>query len=89
MLVGSEVTSGHLEPVAVECHSGYRYGQRPVAVCWRGERREVIKVERAWRSKGALASNAISHHFRVRLAGGELVDLVYDEAGDRWWVRAR
>ncbi len=28
----------------VECHSGFRYGEKPVVVCWQGRRLTVSKV---------------------------------------------
>ena len=36
----------------VECHSGYAYAERPVALVWEGERLEIEAVEAEWRIPG-------------------------------------
>ncbi len=64
----------------VECYAGYRYPERPRAFSWRGERVEVEKVERQWRTPSGPA-------FRVRTADGRRFTLAYDEAADEWSVQ--
>jgi hypothetical protein len=63
----------------VECHSGYEYAERPVAVWWEGERREVAEVEAQWRISGG-------KKFRVRTAAGQVFELLYVELYDEWRV---
>lgn len=72
----------------MESYAGYRYGQRPVALVWRGIRFEIEQVERDWLSRGVLAGEKTGRHFEVRLLSGQLVELLYDELADAWWVRA-
>ncbi len=67
-----------MEADRVECYSGARYAERPVAVWWQGERLAVESVERAWRTTGGPA-------FIVR--AGRRFQLTYSEADDRWTVR--
>ena len=45
----------------VECHSGYEYAERPVALHWQGQRLEIEAVEAEWRIPGGRC-------FRVRCA---------------------
>jgi len=63
----------------VECHSGYAYAQRPVALHWEGDRLEVEQIEAEWRIPGG-------KRFHVRVRDGRLFELVYDELGDHWRI---
>ncbi len=68
-------------PEVVECHSGYEYAERPVAVWWEGQRLEVAQVEAQWRIAGG-------KKFRVRTADGRVFELLYVELYDEWRVHA-
>jgi hypothetical protein len=68
------------EAVSVECYSGARYAERPVALTWRGERLSVESVERAWQTPDGPA-------FTVRVADGRSLELIYDVSQDRWSAR--
>jgi hypothetical protein len=63
----------------VECHSGYEYAERPVAVWWHGQRLPVEAVEAQWRISGG-------KKFRVRTEGGLVFELLYVELYDEWRV---
>jgi hypothetical protein len=66
-------------PEPVECHSGYEYAERPIAVWWKGERLEVEAVEAQWRISGG-------KKFRVRTHDGRVFELLYVELYDEWRV---
>lgn len=66
-------------PELVECHSGYEYAERPIALTWEGVRRVVAEVEAEWRIPGG-------KKFRVRTEGGEVFELEYVEGEDEWHV---
>lgn len=63
----------------VECHSGYTYGERPLALHWEGRRLEVRQVLARWRTPQGPC-------FRVRLEDDRCFDLSYQEASDQWKV---
>jgi hypothetical protein len=73
------------ETVQVECYSGYTYAQEPRAVEWQGQRYEVKRILKRWRTPQG-------PHFRVEVAGishgqspmSRLVDLTYSEIEDKW-----
>lgn len=65
----------------VECHSGFEYAERPVAVHWEGQRLEVEIVEISWRIPGG-------KRFRVRTVDGRRFELFYGELYDEWRVNA-
>jgi hypothetical protein len=66
-------------PESVECHSGYTYGERPVAFLWEGARIEVAEVLAHWRSPEG-------RQFRVRTTDSRLFKLVYREHASEWSI---
>lgn len=67
-------------PEAVECHSGYAYGERPIAFQWEGRRLIVAEVLAAWRLPDG-------REFRLRTEDGRVFELSYSEPDDVWRVR--
>ena len=65
---------------SVECYSGARFAERPVALAWNGERLSVESIERAWQTPDSLA-------FAVRVAGGRHFELKYSPSNDQWVAR--
>jgi hypothetical protein len=63
----------------VECHSGYKYAERPLALRLEGQRLEVMAIEAEWRSPDR-------HCFRVRTKNGQKFELFYDELYDEWKI---
>lgn len=63
----------------VECHSGYEYAERPLAVHWQGERLEVKEILERWRVPG-------EKRFRVRTQDDQIFELCYHELDDLWRV---
>lgn len=64
----------------VECHSGYTYGERPIALHWEGERLLIQQIEARWRIPGGPG-------FRVRTEDGQVFELFYAEQPDEWQIR--
>jgi hypothetical protein len=69
---------GNIKPL-VECHSGYEYAERPIALQWEGMRLEVERVESEWRIPGG-------HCFRVITKDGRKFELFYGELYDEWRI---
>jgi hypothetical protein len=81
------------ETVQVECYSGYTYAQEPRVVEWRGQRYEIKRILKRWRTPQGPG-------FCVEVAGisslpwptrqgrqspiSRLVDLTYWEIEDKW-----
>jgi len=63
----------------VECHSGYEYAERPIALVIDDQRVEVESVEDRWRIPGGKC-------FRVNLKDGRRFELFYGELYDEWRV---
>lgn len=65
-----------LDPL-VECHSGYEYAERPLALHWEGQRLMISEVETAWRSP-------VGKCFRVITEDGRRFELEYNGLTDEW-----
>ena len=63
----------------VECHSGFTYAERPIALQWEGERLEIEEIEAQWRIPGG-------RRFRVRVVDGRVFELFYGELYDEWRI---
>ena len=66
--------------VSVECYSGTRYAERPMALTWNGQRLSIEAIERAWQTPDGIA-------FTVRIAGGLHFELAYFSTSDQWTAR--
>ncbi len=63
----------------VECHSGYEYAEKPIALAWQGQRLEIADILARWRIPGVKC-------FRVRTADGQIFELFYGELYDEWRI---
>jgi hypothetical protein len=63
----------------VECHSGFAYAERPVALNWQGQRLVVADILEQARTPAG-------RRFRIRTQDGQEFELVYDEATDEWRI---
>jgi hypothetical protein len=63
----------------VECHSGFTYADKPIALTWASQRLEITAITAQWRSPQA-------RHFRVRTSNGQEFELSYREADNEWQV---
>jgi hypothetical protein len=61
----------------VKCHSGYVYAEEPRSFVWQGKELRVESVETAWKEPG-------QRLFRVVAQDGNLFELCYNSAADRW-----
>jgi hypothetical protein len=66
-------------PELVECHSGYAYGERPIALQWEGERLAIEEIEASWRTPDG-------RRFQARVEDGRVFDLSYVEFDDTWQI---
>ena len=63
----------------VECHSGFTYADKPVALTWESQRLEIVAITAQWRSPEA-------RYFRVRTSNGQEFELAYREAENDWQI---
>ena len=64
----------------VECHSGFAYADRPLALTWEGRRLEITRILAEWRTPQ-------ENHFRVRTSDGREFELAYSQTMDEWQIK--
>ena len=64
----------------VECHSGYKYAEKPIALTWQDQHLEVVEILQRWRTPETIC-------FRVRTIDGQAFELCYDEQHDKWQIQ--
>ena len=63
----------------VECHSGFEYAEKPIALCWEGQRLEIVVIEGRWRIQEG-------KRFLVRTEDGQIFELIYRIHDDVWHI---
>ncbi|MFC2064004.1 hypothetical protein ACFLXB_02780 [Chloroflexota bacterium] len=63
----------------VECHSGHEYGERPIALTWKGNRLEIAGIVSRWRIPEGKC-------FRVETTDNQVFELTYIELSDEWRI---
>jgi hypothetical protein len=63
----------------VECHSGYTYAEKPIALQWEQQRLEISDILAEWRIPGG-------HCFRVKTRDNQTFELFYGELYDEWRI---
>lgn len=71
----------------VECYSGYRTNERPVAFTFLGRRREVAEIIDRWYEGGIEAGRPEVNCFKVRTTEGDIFFLRYLPFSDTWSIR--
>ena len=64
-------------PIAVECYSGHTFADRPIAFIWKGQRYEIERILKQWRSPDG-------DGFRVTTSHGSKFELTYSQTRDEW-----
>jgi len=73
--------------IQVECYSGYRANERPVAFVHEGRRREVAEVLDRWCEGNLTPDRPAVDYFKVRTTEGEVFLLRYLSLFDSWSLR--
>ena len=63
----------------VECHSGFTYSERPIALCWEGVRLVVASILAQWLTPTGRC-------FAVKVEDGRSFELAYYEKEDDWTI---
>ena len=72
------------ERIAVECYSGHRADERPVAFTLRDRRFEVEQIVDRWYEGGLEPGRPELRYFKVRTTEGRLFLLRYNTLFDAW-----
>jgi hypothetical protein len=72
------------EAVEVECYSGHRADERPVAIKLRDRRYQVEEIVDRWYEGGIDPARPELHYFKIRTGEGQLFLLRHDVRLDTW-----
>jgi len=75
------------EPADVECYSGYKVNERPVAFIHAGRRRAVIAIVDRWYEGGRESGRPAMDYFKVTTDTGKEFILRYNSLFDAWAVK--
>jgi hypothetical protein len=74
------------EKSQVECHSGYKANEYPVAFIALGRRWEISEIVDRWYEGGIKPDSPVVNYFKVKTNEGSLFILRYDTHADVWSV---
>ena len=74
------------EPGLVECYSGYKANERPVAFMFEGCRREISGILDRWYEGGMKSDALVIDYFKVKTSEGNVFILRYDIQSDEWAI---
>lgn len=75
------------QKIQVECHSGYRANEYPVAFVFEGARLEVVGIVDRWYEGRIDSEKPVMDYFKVRLDDGRIFTIKYSGHLDQWFIR--
>jgi len=75
------------ESIEVECYSGYRANERPVAFTFQDRRWQVEEIIDRWYEGGVHANEPALDYFKVRTSEDRIFLLRYNSLFDAWSIR--
>jgi hypothetical protein len=75
------------EKISVECYSGYKATERPVAFIFQERRREVAEIVDRWYEGGLEPGRPEVDYFKVRTTAGNVFLLRYVSLFDAWSIK--
>ena len=81
------MTNFNYDVIQVECYSGFKANERPLAFMYQGERREIQEIVDRWYEGGLDPGKPVIDYFKVRTTDGKIYLLRYLSAFDTWSVR--
>ena len=76
------------ETIQVECYSGYRINERPVAFTFQGRRWDIQEIVDRWYEGGLDATRPVINYFKVKTDTNRVFLLRYLSLFDSWSIRA-
>ncbi len=79
--------SNKYEEIQVECRSGYKANEYPVAFVFQGRRLEVPEIVDRWYEGGKDPEKPVIDYFKVKTDDGRTCILMYSGHLDQWFIR--
>jgi len=73
--------------IPVECRSGYKVNEYPVAFTFQGRRWEVSEIMDRWYEGGIKSERPVMDYFKVITPEGRVFVLIYAGHLDAWFIR--
>lgn len=77
----------NFERIEVECYSGYKANERPIAFTFRYRRRQIEEIIDRWYEGGVQPGRPEVNYFKVRTDEGEVFLIRYLALFDAWSIR--
>lgn len=75
------------QEIQVECYSGFKANERPVAFTDKGERLDIEEIVDRWYEGGLDSSRLVIDYFKVKATDGNVYLLRYQSGSDTWSLR--
>ena len=82
-----DIVPASYERIQVECYSGYKANERPVAFTYQRRRREVEEIVDRWYEGGVDPGRPATDYFKVKTTDGDILILRYLSLFDAWSIR--
>jgi hypothetical protein len=77
----------YFEPIQVECYSGYKANERPIAFIFQDRRLEILEILDHWYEGGIESDTPVVNYFKVKTDDKSVFILRYVVHSDEWSVR--
>ncbi|OPY06075.1 MAG: hypothetical protein A4E66_02296 [Syntrophus sp. PtaB.Bin001] len=75
------------ERIQVECRSGYKINEYPVAFIFQGRRWNISDITDRWYEGGMESERPVIDYFRIKTDEGKVFILMYAGHLDEWFIR--
>ena len=75
------------EQIQVECYSGYKSNERPIAFTFQNLRREISEIVDRWYEGGVKPDDPVINYFKIKTNDGTIFILRYLANSDNWLIR--
>lgn len=75
------------EKIQVECYSGHKVNERPIAFTYQGNRWEIKEIIDRWYEGGPDPIRPEVNYFKVKTTGGKIFVLRYLSLFDSWSLK--
>jgi predicted homoserine dehydrogenase-like protein len=75
------------EQIQVECYSGYKVNEYPIAFTFQGRRWDISEVVDRWYEGGISPDKSVVDYFKVKTNDGSVFILRYVSDTDIWSIR--
>jgi hypothetical protein len=72
--------------IQMECYSGYKANERPVAFIFQRRRWEISEILDRWYEGGVNPEQPVVDYFKVKTADENVFILRYEKESDEWMV---